>query len=117
MAYNARFQPPTGREMWLACAKANQDLSIEFLVLCVFGAIAFDIRNFICECRVRRCDGTEKEVLLEFKVLWENRPLSRDTIELFAVFIELAALRRVSDTGEGVCQRVLRSGNPLRVEV
>ena len=71
------------------------------------------MRNFICECRVRRCGGTENEVLFKKKVLGENRPLSRDTIELLAMFIELTALGRVSDTGEGVCQRVFRSGDPL----
>ena len=82
----------------------------------MFGAFAFDIKNFICACRVRRCGGTEIKTLLKPKVLRENRPLPRNSVKLFTVFVKLAALCGISDTRKSVCQSVFRSRDPLRNE-
>ena len=89
---------------------------MEFCVLCVFGALAFDIKYLICECRVRRRGETRITMLVKHKVIRSNFAASRDIIELSTVFLELAALDWVTETGQGVCQVVLGGWDPLRNE-
>ena len=89
---------------------------MEFCVLCVFGALAFDIKYLICECRVRRCGETKTQSLIKIKVSRSNFARSRDVIELSTVFLKLAALGGVAEPGQSVCQIVFRGRNPLRDE-
>ena len=89
---------------------------MEFCVLCVFGAFAFDIRYLICECRVRRRGETETQSSIKIKVSRSDFARSRDVVELSTVFSKLAALDGVTEPGQSVCQIVLRSRDPLRNE-
>ena len=71
---------------------------MEFWVLFVLGALAFDIKNFICACNDLRCGGTEKETLFENEMLRENFALPRDTRELVTVFLEFFPLSGVTES-------------------
>ena len=84
---------------------------MEFWVLFVLGALAFDIRNFICACNDLRCGGTENETLFENEMLSANLSLSRDTRELISMILELFPLCGVAITGKCVGESVLGRGD------
>ena len=64
---------------------------MEFCVLVVLFALAFDIRKRICACRLARCGGAEmnNRLVFKFKELRPDEAAGWGFRQTFAIFVKL----------------------------
>ena len=61
---------------------------MEFWDFFVFGALAIDIRNFICACNPARRGGAKKKLQIKFEMLGADMAAVRNMIQALTILLK-----------------------------